>query len=159
LQKSGKVKQQLIQKDLKALDACSFVERWQSTIVRSVKPLPPLHGMHLKLIIHRTITISNNESLVIDQSFKRLFLDVLAIHNVHLHLYIKEWRLEEHIRLYNNLKAPKLCQNCSASKSSLRISFQSSYLISSRVLRACIWFVVWAPLIVYQVFSVKHFSL
>jgi len=71
--------------------------------------------------------------LVIDQSFKRLFLDVLAIHNVHLTpLYkgVKTWRIT---RLNNNLRAPKLCQNCSASKSSLRISFQSSYLRNFRV--------------------------
>jgi len=40
--------------------------------------------MHLKLIIHRTITILGNGSLVIDQSFKQLILDVLTIHNVHL---------------------------------------------------------------------------
>jgi len=31
----------------KALDACSFVKRWQSTIVRSVQPLPPLHRVCL----------------------------------------------------------------------------------------------------------------
>jgi len=40
--------------------------------------------MDLKLILHRTTTISGNGSLVNDQSFKRPFLDVLAIHNVHL---------------------------------------------------------------------------
>jgi len=40
--------------------------------------------MDLKLILHKTITISGNGSLVIDQSFEQLFLDVLAIHNVHL---------------------------------------------------------------------------
>ena len=70
-----------------------FEERWQSTIVRSVQPLPPLLslclcyrtrittmseqcsfilGMDLKLILHRTITISGKRSLVIDQSFKQL---------------------------------------------------------------------------------------
>jgi len=47
LQKSGKEEQQLIQKDSKALDSCSFVERWQSTILRSVQPLPPLHRVCL----------------------------------------------------------------------------------------------------------------
>jgi len=62
---------------------------------------------------------------VIDQSFKRLFMDALTTQRSFSHLYIKEWRFEEQKRLYNNLKAPKLCQNCSASKSSLRISSQS----------------------------------
>jgi len=44
-------------------------------------------------------------------------------------------------------------------KSSLRISYQSSYLRNSRVSRVCIWFVLWTPLIIYQVFNLKHFSL
>jgi len=35
---------------------------------------------------------------------------------------------------HNNLKEPNLCWNCFASKSSLRISYQSSYLRNSRVL-------------------------
>ena len=43
MQKSGKEEQRLIQKDSKAMDACSFVKRWQSTIVQSVQPLLPLH--------------------------------------------------------------------------------------------------------------------
>jgi len=54
----------------------------------------------------------------------------LNVHFTPLYKGVKTWRT---IRLYNNLKAPKLCQNCSASRSSLRISFQSSYLRNSRV--------------------------
>jgi len=47
-------------------------------------------GMDLKLILHRTITISGKRSLVIDQSFKRLNFDVPAISTSLSHLYIKE---------------------------------------------------------------------
>ena len=39
-------------------------------------------GMDLKLILHTTITISGKRSLVIDQSFKRLFLMRWKFHNV-----------------------------------------------------------------------------
>jgi hypothetical protein len=84
-----------------------FKKRWQSTIVWSVQPLPPLlcsvpatrqensseiqfflqrysfkMGMDLKWILHRTTTISGKRSLVIDQSFKRLFLMCWQFHNV-----------------------------------------------------------------------------
>ena len=57
----------------------------------------------------------------------------LNIHFTPLYKGVKTWRT---IRLNNNLKAPKLCQNCSTSKSSLRISFQSSYLWNFRVLKS-----------------------
>jgi len=55
----------------------------------------------------------------------------LNVHFTPLYKEVKTWRT---IRLYNNLKTPKLCQNCSTSKSSLEISFQSPYLRNSRVL-------------------------
>jgi len=72
--------------------------------------------MDLKLILHRTITISGKRSLVIDQSFKRLFFDVLEIHNVSLTPLYKGVKTLRIVRLNNILKAPKLCQNLFASK-------------------------------------------
>jgi len=51
--------------------------------------------MDLKLILHRTITISGKRSVVIDQSFKRLFLMCWQFTTSISHLYIKEWRLRE----------------------------------------------------------------
>ena len=88
----------------------------------------------------------------------RLFLDVFDTYNVHIsHLYIKEWRLEEEQDSTTILKAPKLCQNCSASKVHLEFQFSSYIFEILKVLRVCIWFALWTPLIVYQVFSLKHF--
>ncbi|RHN68351.1 hypothetical protein MtrunA17_Chr3g0112961 [Medicago truncatula] len=57
--------------------------------------------MDLKLILQRAITISGKRSLVIDQSFKRLYFDVLAIHNVSFTPLYKG--------LNNNLLVSKLC--------------------------------------------------
>jgi len=86
---------------LKALDACSLesIDKVQSYEVynhylhysvfvsakdknnsSSSNDVPSQLEWDLKLIIHRTITISGKRSLVIDQSFKRLYFDVLAIH-------------------------------------------------------------------------------
>jgi len=87
------------------------------------------------------------------------YFDVLAIHNVSsapLYKGVKTWRI---VRDLQQFKSAKPLLNCSSSKSSLRISYQSSYLRNSRVLRVYIWFVSWTQLIVYQVFIVKHFSL
>jgi len=88
-----------------------FGESWKRTIVRSVQPLSPLlwfvsatgqekklcphqcsskRGMDLKLILHRTITISGKRSLVIWSSFKWLFLMCWQFTTSLLHLYIKE---------------------------------------------------------------------
>jgi len=88
---------------------CFFVEEsWKRTIVRSVQPLSPLlwfmsttgqekqlclHqcssrlGMDLKLILHRTITISGKRSLMIWSSFKRHFLMCWQFTTSLLHLW------------------------------------------------------------------------
>jgi len=105
LQKTKRVKQHLFWKDLKALDVCSLksIDKVQlyevynhyihySVFVSATRQEKQLClqqcslpiGMNLKLILHRTITISGKRSLVIDQSFKRLYFDVLEIHNVSL---------------------------------------------------------------------------
>jgi len=82
-----------------------------------------------------------------------------------LPLYIKEWRPTGWIcrntqkqDSYNNSQVPNSIDIVLHLKS-LRISYQSSYLRNSRVLRVCIWFVLWTPLIVYQVFKLKQTSL
>jgi len=87
------------------------------------------------------------------------YLDALAIQNVSftpLYKGVKTWRIATDLQQFKTAK-PLLKLFCI--KSSLRISYKSSYLRNSRVLRVCIWFVLWTPLIVYQVFNVKHFSL
>jgi len=116
-------------------------------------------GMDLKLILHRTITISGKRSLVIDQSFKRLFFYVLAIHNVSLTPLYKVVKTLRIVRDKTTFWKRQNSVKFVYIKISLRISYQNSYLRISRILRVCIWFVLWAPLIVYQVFNIKHFSL
>jgi len=94
------LKQRLIQRNLKSLNAYSTLEKDNSTIVQLLSPLlwcvsaivqeqqlwlrwySSIHGMDLKLFLHRKITQSSNRSLVIWSSFKQLFFDVLAINNV-----------------------------------------------------------------------------
>jgi len=111
-----KSKATVISNEFEGIGWLFFEERWQSTIVRSVQPLPPLLSlclcyrtriratlatmflhtwMDLKLILHRTITISGKRSLAIDQSFKRLFLMCCQFTTSLSHLYIKDWRLRE----------------------------------------------------------------
>jgi len=122
-------------------------------------------GMHLKLIIHRTITISGKRSLVILIKLQTTLFNVLAISNVSFTALYKGVKtcwldMQKHTktRLIQQFTSAKLCWYCSASKA-LRISYQSSYLRNSKVLRVCIWFVLWTPLIVYQVFKLKQTSL
>jgi len=74
------------------------------------------------------------------------------------HLYIKEWRLEEFYETQQHFESTEPLLKLFCIKSSIRISNQSSYLRNSKVLRVCIWFVLWTPLIVYQMFNLKHFS-
>jgi len=152
-------------------------ESWKRTIVRSVQPLSPLlwfvsaigqeqqlclHqcssrlGMGLKLILLRTITKSGKRSLMIWSSFKRLFLVCWQFITSLSHLYIKEWRLRELWETQQQFTSAKTLLKLFCIKSSLRISYQSSYLRNSRVLRVCIWFTLWTPLIVYQVFKLKQ---
>jgi len=120
-------------------------------------------GMDLKLILHRTITKSGNKSLVIWSSFKRLYFDVLAISNIYftsLYKGVKTCCLDTLLdaRLIQQFTRAKTLLKLFCIKSSLRISYQSSYLRSSRVLSVCIWFALWTPLIVYQVFNLKQIS-
>jgi len=88
------LKQRLIQRNLKSLNAYPWrtLEKDNSTIVQPPSPLlcfvtaivqeqqlwlrwySSIHGMDLKLFLHRIITKSINRSLVIWSSFKRLFL-------------------------------------------------------------------------------------
>jgi len=111
------VEQRSFWKVLKAFDGLISKSVHIVLFVRTVQPPSPLHslclcyktsytalcllqclythGMNLTLILHRTITKSGNGLLVKDQSFKRLFLDVLALTTFISHLYIKEWILEE----------------------------------------------------------------
>jgi len=77
------------------------------------------------------------------------YLDALAIHNVSftpLYKGVKTWKILRDSQQFKSVK-PLLKLFCI--KSSLRISYQSSYLRNSRVLIVCIWFVLWTPLIVY----------
>jgi hypothetical protein len=56
-------------------------------------------GMDLKLMLYKTITISGKRLLVIDQSFKRLYFDVLGIDNVSftpLYKGVKTYRTSIH---------------------------------------------------------------
>jgi len=118
-----------------------------------------IHGMELKLFLHRTITKSSNRSFVIWSSFKQLFLICWQINNVSftpLYKGVKTWRFPRDLQqFYKGKNSVEIVPH----QSSLRISFQLSYLRNSRVLRVCIWFVLWTPLIVYQVFNLKQFSL
>ena len=130
------------------------------TIVRSVEPLSPLlwfvsatgqekqlclHqcssklGINLKLILLRTISKSGKRSLVIWSSFKRLYFDVLAIFNVS-NLKTRECKTQE-----QQFTSAKTLLKLFCIKSSRIISYQSSYLRNSRVLRVCIWFALCAP--------------
>jgi len=113
-----------------------------------------IHGMDLKLFLHRTITKSGNKPLVIIKLQQWLFLMCWQTATSLSHLYIKEWRPE-----VNNFTSAETLQKLFSCQISLRISKQLSYLRNSRVLTVCIWFVLWTPLIVYQVFNLKHFSL
>jgi len=91
--------------------------------------------MDLKLILYRTITISGKRSLVIDQSFKRLFFDVLAVHNVSLTPLYKEVKtLRIAKKTQQHFESAKPLSKFVCIKSSLRISYQSSYLRNSKVL-------------------------
>ena len=153
------------------------LEKDNSTIVQPLSPLlcfvsaivqeqqlwlcwySSIHGMDLNLFLHRTITKSSNISLVIWSSFKRLFLMCWQINNVSftpLYKGVKTWIFprdsQQFYKWQNSVEIVPY-------KSSLRISFQLSYLRNSRVLWVCIWFVLWKPLIVYQVFNLKQFSL
>jgi len=157
---------------------CFFVgESWQRTIVRSVQPLSPLlcfvsatgqekqlclHqcssrlGINLKLILHMTITISGKKSLVILIKLQTTLFDVLAISNVSFTSLYKGVKtccldMQTHTTIYKCQTLLKLF----CIKSSLKISYQSSYLRNSRVISVCIWFVLWTSLIVYQVFNLK----
>ena len=150
LQKIGRIKQRLIQMDLKALDAYSVesVEKWllyevynhylhysvlcllaqeqQLCLQRCYSRL----AMNLKMILHRTITISGKWSLVIWSSFKRLYFDVLANSNVFftpLYKGVKTCCLDTQDS-YNNLQVPKLCWNCSASKVHLEFLIKAHIL-------------------------------
>ena len=116
-------------------------------------------GMVLKLILLRTITKSDKRSLVIWSCFKRLFLMCWQFTTSLSHLYIKEWTLRELWETKQQFTSAKTLLKFFCIKSSLRISYQSSYLRNSRVLRVCIWFVLWTPLIVYQVFNLKQIFL
>jgi len=179
VQKNRSMEQRLIQRNWKTLDAYSWrtLEKDNSTIVQSLSPLlcfvsaivqeqhlwlrwySSIHGMDLKLFLHRIITISSNISLVIWSSFKWLFLMCWQINNVSftpLYKEVKTWRFSRDSQQFYK------CQNSAEivpHQSSLIISFQLSYLRNSRVLRVCIWFVLWTQLIVYQVFNLKQFSL
>lgn len=104
--------------------------RWYSSIL----------GMDLKLFLHRTITISGNISLVIWSSFKRLFLMFWQSTTSLSHLYIKEWRLEDFQETHSNFTSAKTLLKLFHIKSSLRISFQRSYLRNSRVLK-CLYLI------------------
>jgi len=120
--------------------------------------------MHLKLILHRTITISCKRSLVI---FNKLQTTLYCAGNFPTylsHLYIKEWRPTSWI--YRTHTKTRLIQQFKVPNSvivlhlkSLRISYRSSFLRNSIVLRVCIWFILWTSLIVYQVFKLKQTSL
>jgi len=72
---------------------------------------------------------------MIDQSFKRLFFDALAIHNVSftpLNKGVKTRRIVKETQQQFKSGEPLLKLFCI--KSSLKISYQSSYLRNSRVL-------------------------
>jgi len=180
LQEIGRIKQRLFQMDLKAwmliqlralkrdfctkctttisttLFLCLLVQEQQLCLQRCSSRL----GMDLKLILYRTITKSGIRSLVIWSSFKRLYFDVLTISNVSftpLYKGVKTCCLDTQDS-YNNFISAKTLLKLFHIKSSLRISYQSSYVRNSRVLRVCIWFVLWTPLIVYQVFNLKQIS-
>jgi len=81
------------------------------------------------------------------------------------HLYIKEWRLtswttiHEYTRIQTHTKAKSSYSVIVLHSKSLRVSYQSPYFRNSIVLRVCIWFVLWTPLIVYQLFKLKQISL
>jgi len=119
-------------------------ESWQRVIVRSVQPQSPLlcfvfatrqekqlclHqcssrlGINLKLILHRTITISGKRSLVILIKLQTTIFDVLAISNISftpLYKGVKTCCLDMQTHIYTRLiqqfTSVKLCWNCSASK-------------------------------------------
>ena len=156
MQKGGKEEQRLIQKDSKALDACSFdkaltkynckkcttttsttQEKDNNSACNNVPSYMEciwnwffIGQQPYQTMNHWWLIKASNDSFWMCWQFTTFIS----------HLYIKEWRLEERRRLNNNLKAPKLYQNCSASKSSLKISFQNSYLRNSRVLKNSINF-------------------
>ena len=129
MQKTGRMKQRLIQMDLKALDAFSLerIEKGQEKQL-CLHQCSSRLGMDLKLILHWTITILGKRSLVIWSSFKRLFLMCWQFTTSLLHLYIKEYRLRVIKDSNNNLHAPKLCWSCSTSK------FHLEFLIKVQIL-------------------------
>ena len=134
------MKQQLIQKDLKALNVYSLQNVENRHLYESVQQLSPLLcflcllvqeqqlclqrcssrlGMDLKLILHRTITKSGNKSLVIWSSFYNdSFLMCWHVSNVSftpLYKGVKTCCLETQDS-FNNLQVPKLCWICFTSK-------------------------------------------
>ena len=136
MQKTWRLKQRLIQMDLKALDAFSLerVEKGQlyevynhylhyyvcvcnrTRITVMPTPVSLQTWMDLKLILHRIITISGKRSLVIWSSFKQLFLMCCQFNNVSFTPLYKGVKTKRMARLNNNFQAWKLCWNCSASK-------------------------------------------
>jgi hypothetical protein len=129
LQKNESVKQRSFRKDLKALDACSLksidkVKLYEvynhylhySVFVSSTRQEKQLClqrcsftiEMDLKLILHRTTTISGKRSLVIDQCVKRLLLMCWQFTTSLSHLFIKEWKLRD---WYKDSTTIYKCQN------------------------------------------------
>jgi len=76
------------------------------------------------------------------------YFGALAIHNVSFTPLYKGVKICRIVRDSQQFKSAKPLLKLFCIKSSLRISYQSSYLKNSRVLRVCIWFVLWTPLFV-----------
>jgi len=161
------------------------LERWQRTIVRTVQPLPPLlcsclcnktriTALPAEMFLQTRNAFEIDLSLDNNHIKQKIIGDFQQASNDSFcagkfptylsHLYIKEWKLTSWNR-QTHTKA-RLVQQFKVSNSvivlhlkSLRISYQSLYFRNSIVLRVCIWFVLWTPLIVYQVFKLKQTSL
>jgi hypothetical protein len=87
---------------LQLYNHCSILHVCNSTRIQlHLCSLLSIHGMDLKLFLHRTITKSSNISLVIWSSFTTLLM-CWRFPTYLSYLYIKEWRPEDWQDSYNN---------------------------------------------------------
>jgi len=85
-----------------------------------------------------------------------LFIGCAGTYNVHftpLYKGVNTWRTT---RLYNNLKAPKLCQIVQHPKVHLELQFSSSYLWNSKVLTCIVHYNTQMPSIYSALYDPSH---
>jgi len=120
-------------------------------ISTQMERLIPRQGKDSNSFLHRTLTKSSNKSTLIDQaSTTTLWCAVTSLTSLS-YLYIKEWRHEDRERLYNIL-------TCAKTLLKLLCIKHLEFLINFHILEILKYlslncFVLWTPLIVYQVFN------